>query len=474
MNTTATSYPKLLENVRQAMILSSRSTLAILGVLYFAWLIWNLWYSIPSVDDFCYGYGGHLHGILGNVAVIYQEWSGRYLATFFISLFAHSEQILLHHYYLVPLSILLFNLYALRSFLQALSENSVIVLLGMSALLMSFFQVRQSLYWLSGGATYGLACGIFLLLMAEEFKVFSAKVPLTKARAIAITLGSLLLAGCNEGAALGHLALLGPLTLLHYYHSKQKRIFWLLLGALFGVLLSSMAPGNFVRLSGMHEHMGILNAAWGALVLIGKRYLLALIILVLLLNILMRLFPARSIKASISAPHIIAFTVCMFFALWAGTFVRVYVMGDLGPSRTRTQDFMLVIMMAYCIVSYFNARRTTGQSTQPFIAPAQAFGMLMVIMFSTWLLSAFNLYPYQSWSQLITITRSSADLNQFMSQRFDLALSSKGQSLEVPAYPEKNLMPITYFSDITADEMHWENICFSNYFGLKSIIKKPQ
>ena len=471
MNTSATSYPQLLENVRQAMILSARSTLAIVALLYFAWLLWNLRYAIPSVDDFCYGHGGHLHGVFGNVAVIYQEWSGRYLATFLISLFAYSEQILLNHYYLVPLSILVFNLYALRYFLHALSEHSVIVLLGMSALLLSFFQVRQSLYWLSGGATYGVACGIFLLLMAEEFKVFSGKVPLTAVRAVSIILGSIVLAGGNEGAAIGHLALLAPLTLLHYWHSKEKRIFCLLLGALAGVLISSMAPGNFVRLSGMHEHLGLLNAAWEALILIGRRYLLALIILVLLLHILMRLFAVRSMTKSISPPHIIAFTVCMFFALWAAAFVRVYVMGDLGPSRTRTQDFMLVIMMAYCIVSYFNTKRLTSEIRDCFISVPMAAGMLLVIMLSTWLLSAFSLYPYQSWGQLISTTRSSADLHKFMNQRFDQALHAKGKNLMVSAYPEKKLKPITYFSDITNDEMHWENTCFSNYFGLKSIVK---
>lgn len=469
----------LVENFRQGMIISARSVLIILASTYFVWLLWNLFYAIPSVDDFCYGYGGHIHGVFGNVAVIYKEWSGRYLATFIITLFAYFEHVLLNYYYLVPLSILLLNMYAIRYFLHAFSEKRVIVWLGVFALLMAFFQVRQSLYWLSGGATYGLACRIFLLLMAEEFKVFAGKVPLTASRIAAIILGTILLAGSNEGAALGHLALLGPLALMHYAYTKEKRVFYLLLGAVVGVLIAGLAPGNFARLSVMHEHIGFLSASWNALILIGKRYFLLLGVLVVMLYILMRLFPVSSrqnltsASQSLSTPHVIAFTVCIFFALWAGAFVRVYIMGDLGPSRTRTQDFMLVILIAFGIASYINAKRTVSKDEQRPISLSMVLGMKVIIILSTWLLSAFTLYPYQSWRQLITITKSSAELHQFMKVRFSQVSNAKGKALEVPEYPVKKLMPITFFSDITYDEKKWENICFSSYFGMKSIVKTP-
>lgn len=154
--------------------------------LFLAWVLWNAFQAIPAVDDFCYGYGGKLNGVLGNVIDVYQHWSGRYTATFLITLFGSSEGTLLHYYFLVPLSILLLNIYAVRRLLSVFCEDRLIIWLGVSALLLAFFQMRQSLFWLAGGATYGIASGIFLLLIAEEFKILVGRVPATTKRLTAL------------------------------------------------------------------------------------------------------------------------------------------------------------------------------------------------------------------------------------------------------------------------------------------------
>lgn len=459
------------------MMLVMRSIWIITLVLFFAWVFWNAFHAIPSVDDFCYGHGGHLNGVLGNVIDIYQHWSGRYTATFLISLFGNSERILLHYYFLVPLSILLLNVYAVRRLLSVFCENRLIIWLGVSALLLAFFQMRQSLFWLAGGATYGIASGIFLLLIAEEFKILVAQVPATTKRLLALCAGTILLAGCNEGAMLAHVALLVPLSLLYYIRHKSKKMLWVLGAAMLAALVAGAAPGNFARASIMHEHLGVFQAAWLSLVMIVRRYLVALVLLMVVFHVFFRLFPSTKPAPAVAPSYKLVFVLLLFFALWAGIFARAYVMGDLGPSRTRTQDFMLIILMAFSLARYGQAKWGLGgvdyrgkpQSTsQPAV-----WGIAMVTMLSLVLLGAYIRYPNQSWGEVMADVRASAELRQFMDQRFaQVSQAGQSSSLEVDAYaaPRK---PITFFSDITPDTQQWENTCFSNYFGLQQILTKP-
>ncbi|WP_230347446.1 DUF6056 family protein [Methylobacillus methanolivorans] len=445
--------------------------------LFLAWVLWNAFQAIPAVDDFCYGYGGKLNGVLGNVIDVYQHWSGRYTATFLITLFGGSERTLLHYYFLVPLSILLLNIYAVRRLLSVFCEDRLIIWLGVSALLLAFFQMRQSLFWLAGGATYGIASGIFLLLIAEEFKILVGRVPATTKRLTALCAGTILLAGCNEGAMLAHIALLLPLALLHYTTHQSKKMLWVLAAAILAALVAGAAPGNFARASIMHEHLGVFQAVWLSLVMIVRRYLLALVLLIVVFHIFFRLFPSTKPAPAVAPSYKLVFVLLLFFALWAGIFARAYVMGDLGPSRTRTQDFMLIILMAFCMTRYGHFKWGLGGRVDHPGKPQNAsqpavWGIVMVTMVSLVLLGAYIRYPNQSWGQVMGDVRASAELRQFMDQRFfQVSQAGKSSSLEVDAYaaPRK---PITFFSDITPDTQQWENTCFSNYFGLQQILTK--
>ncbi len=119
-----------------------RITWVLTAIVFLLWLVFNALNAVPSVDDFCYGYGEHVHGLVGNVIDIYHHWSGRYLSTFLISGFAGSAHLLLQHYYAVPFFILLLNLIATIHFVRAFAQSRFFMVLGFFVLLMTFFQLR--------------------------------------------------------------------------------------------------------------------------------------------------------------------------------------------------------------------------------------------------------------------------------------------------------------------------------------------
>jgi uncharacterized membrane-anchored protein YitT (DUF2179 family) len=449
-----------------------RITWVLTAIVFLLWLVFNALNAVPSVDDFCYGYGEHVHGLVGNVIDIYHHWSGRYLSTFLISGFAGSAHLLLQHYYAVPFFILLLNLIATIHFVRAFAQSRFFMVLGFFVLLMTFFQLRQSLFWLSGGATYGVACGLFLLLITETVKVYTNQAVLTPARVGLMSCGALLLAGCNEGAMLANIAFLGSLTLAYYLREHDKRLGWVLLAAIIGGLIAGLAPGNFLRAALMPDKANILQAAWLALDLIIRRYLFAFLALVVLWRIFMELFPFKNRLSRISRPDTITIAIVLFAALWAGIFARAYIMGDLGPSRTKTQDFMLIIVMAF-FIARFTYLNYLAQPDQPGLSWQRTYGIAAITVLMIGLLATFITYPHKSWREVIVQVQASQDLHSFMQQRFATAQASTDGKLQVSAY-SRHLLPITFFSDITADPTHWENRCFSDYFQLREVVTKPQ
>lgn len=471
----ATTYPPAsVPTTRTApRVLSAvRMTWLFTAILFLTWLLWNALHAVPSVDDFCYGYGEHVHGMFGNVISIYHDWSGRYLSTFLISAFAGSTHLLLQHYYAVPLFILLLNLIAAIHFVRAFAQLRFFMVLGLFVPIMAFFQLRQSLFWLSGGATYGVASGLLLLIMTEAFRIHTHQASPTPGRIGLMSCGALLLAGCNEGAMLASVALLTPLTLASFLRSGNKHLGWVLLAAIIGALIAGLAPGNFVRAALMPEKLSFIQATGLALELIVRRYLLALLALVVLWRIFMELFPFKPPLNTISRPHTITITLALFTALWAGIFARAYIMGDLGPSRTKTQDFMLIIVMAFFVARYTYLHYLV-QSDQAPLSSQRTYGIAIITVVLIGMLTLFITYPHKSWKEVLMQVHASRDLHSFMEQRFATALAATHSKLEVSAYP-RHLLPITFFSDITADPTHWENRCFSNYFQLQEVVTKPE
>lgn len=438
-----------------------------IAVLFLLWIFWNAFHAIPSADDFCYGFGARTRGIFQNVVTEYMTWGGRYTPAFLIGAFAASDKVLLHYYAVVPIFILIVNFLAVRHFLSTMNIKSGAFTLLFFVMLLATFRVRESLFWLAGGATYGIACALFLALIAEELRIFRGSFPLSDKRLAALSLGSLLLASFNETVMLAHIAMLLPLTLYCFAKKSNKAVAWMLAAAIIGALISGLAPGNFLRAATAPQHVNVLLAAANALLLIFSKYLAPLLVSVLLFFCLLALFKPRR-EDELPSRIIFGALIFLFFALWASIFARTFTLNDLGPERARTIDFMLVNVAAFLIALHLHARHH-------FTGTARRKSVIAVVLWLSMAAVALCLvfYPSRTWRPVIEGMQAAADLKALTAARFDVAKKAQGTALEVTGYTHEP-RPITFFNDIKANPAEWENACFSQYFELKEVRLKPK
>ncbi|MFJ2986885.1 DUF6056 family protein [Collimonas sp. NPDC087041] len=438
-----------------------------IGIIFLLWILWNAFHAIPAADDFCYGFGARTRGVLQNVVTEYLTWGGRYTPAFLIGVFAVSDELLLHHYYIVPLLILALNFLAVRHFLSVTGVRSAAFTLLFFVLLMATFRMRESLFWLAGGATYGIACALFLALIAEELRIFKGNFALSTKRVAVLSLASVLLASFNETVMLAHIALLFPLVICCFVRKTHRATAFILAAAIIGAIISASAPGNFLRAATMPQHINVLLAAAVALKLILLKYVASFLVSLLLFYCVFAITRPRK-EIAFSRRFVVGFSVFLFFALWASIFARTFVMNDLGPERARTIDFMLVNVLGFLVAAYLHARPRPAKATRrkSLMAGGLVVGIIAVV-------ASFALYPNHTWRPVVEGLTASADLQSLMLARFDAAKRAKGVALEVAGYVHEP-KPITFFNEIKANPAEWENVCFSQYFGLTEVRLKAK
>ena len=442
----------------------ARNGLLAIAVLFLLWIFWNAFHAVPSADDFCYGFGAQSRGVFQNVVTEYLTWGGRYTPALLISAFAVSDQVLLHHYYIVPLLILALNFLAARHFLSAAGIKDTAFLLLFFVMLMATFRVRESLFWLAGGATYGISCALFLCLIAEELRIFRGNAALSGKRIAVLSLASVLLASFNETVMLAHIALLFPLVICCFVRKTDRAVACILAAAIIGAIISGAAPGNFLRAATMPQHINVVLAVWSSLKLILVKYVASFLVSLLLVYCFFALVkPRREIEFPVRV--IFGFSVFLALALWASIFARTFVLNDLGPERARTIDFMLVNAMAFLIAAHLHARRRpAGQQKRKSAMAGALFAGAAALVVA----SGFIFYPNHTWRPVVEGMTASADLKSLLSARFAAAGQARGKSLEVEGYTHEP-KPITFFNEIKASPAEWENVCFARYFGLTEV-----
>ncbi|WP_050477501.1 DUF6056 family protein [Herbaspirillum rhizosphaerae] len=435
---------------------------SLLGVAFLGWIVWNALLAIPAVDDFCYGAGAHERGVIQNVVIEYFTWGGRYTAAFLISAFAGADTLLFHYYYLVPLTILVLNFFAVRHFLSSVDLKTKAMLLLFFVILMTTFRMRESLFWLSGGATYGVSCALFLVLIAEEWRIFTGAVQLRWQRTLVLSLASILLASFNETVMLAHVTLLFPLLVVSLATKNNRAVAWIMAAAIVGALISGLAPGNFLRAGLTPHNTNVLIAAWVSFTLLVTKYALPILVSVLMFRCLLWFCRVRR-DFSFTRNQAFAFCLFLLLALWASIFARAYALNELGPERARTIDFLLVNLIGFFVATQLYQRSRARSEGQP--RPLLA-GLIACALIATIVSSVFA--PHLTWKPLLDGMQESVRLRDLITARLNLVSSAKGQTLVVEAYTQDQ-KPITFFNDIKEDPKQWENGCFAKYFGLKEI-----
>ena len=214
-------------------------------------------YNVPLGDDFWYASAFKENGILGTQIKYYNEWSGRYMATFLISTlnplsYGYINLAFIHPFILISATVLSFKLlitHTIRFF--ALEVNTFLVFAIMLFFYLNYLpDVGETFYWMAGAYTYQVPVIFLFFYITLVLKILDSK------SAIYITMYSLLsilcmfvIIGSNEVSAVYLTTFNIILLILNFKNSVRKlvpiSIFLIVTLILFYV--SIFADGNFAR-----------------------------------------------------------------------------------------------------------------------------------------------------------------------------------------------------------------------------------
>lgn len=226
-------------------------------------------YTVPSADDYFYANIMQEYGSWKTQVVHYVEWSGRYVATFLITLFSLTGY---EYYWAVPffciLSLLLSLYLFLRVFFKKTLEEKTVRMLSLAfiALFLSattagyghgILVINEGFFWLSGAITY--VGSLSLLLVFLSCLTFLYRRQYVFLNYILCLLLLFIIAGLNETAMF--LLCIGIFPLLVFLRKKLGLTTLITFTIIIGIssALVVFAPGNEVR-AGTSDGGNILKA----------------------------------------------------------------------------------------------------------------------------------------------------------------------------------------------------------------------
>jgi hypothetical protein len=340
---------------------------------------------------------------------------------------------------------------------------------------LALFSFRETIFWMAGGYTYGIAIALLIPLIAEELRLLgnclSDQPHPSHTRILLLCTASIVLAGFNETVMVAHIALLLTLMLICLVVKRNARfacsVAALLCSAILGAYIVRHAPGNLVRQPALAA-LQFLPALGRSLLWIFERYTLTLLFSSLLFYSSLIIFQPKPRKA-FSRPEFIAVAGMLFTGLWAALFARAYALGDAGPARAQAVDHLFMSLLSFFIAwNAYNRNQEAVFQARRHMPIFFSFLGLFIISFC--LRTGPDGQPFR---EVLGNLRYSHPLKAFMFIRLEQAQQASGKALTLSDYPDK-ARPATYFDDVQEDPKDWRNACFATYFSLSEVRVVPQ
>lgn len=227
-------------------------SLLVIGIFLYCGL-----YAVPSADDYFYANLTRDNGLIAAQVKHYVEWSGRYAATFLISLFSLTEY---NSYWLAPWICILAVTGALYYFTGSVFRDlkdkvdTKLFALSFMALFLSVTTagfdhgvavINEGFFWFSGAITYAGSLALYLIFAVGLINLIKSKSKLSFLLCLFLIP---VIVGLNE-TAMFLVALTVMLTVL-FYHARVGKLQLILLVLAVAICSSVVffAPGNDVRM----------------------------------------------------------------------------------------------------------------------------------------------------------------------------------------------------------------------------------
>jgi len=445
-------------------------------------------FSRYGADDYCTAGKLNSLGFWNAQSFWYNNWTGRFSFTFFVSIFELFEPIItsvLPYLFIICLyfSIYVFLIAALKKIIVEKSGLFSVLLTSISVFMILFTvpNIRQNLYWMTGSTTYFLPIIMIFLFLSFLITQYDKRQK-NKISNLIINLGVFLfgfiLSGFSEVLSVIQVLIFG-LAIVFILFSKKRielnlSLFIALLGSISGLMVMVIAPGNSVRLSQHLPSPDLFGLVFNSLVLSLK---FTFLWFVKHINII---WPTC--------------TMIIVFSLFLK--VRTEVIEYLKKNKLTIFGFFIVPCLALVYVSYLPSIWATAKPPveRVLIFPAVILTIMCVFLSLTVGIILKDLINQSRIPQnkLITIIYTVACLYfllgvPFYQARINYANRAEARTfatrwderetiiheqlnngesvLVVPMIPE-NILDVEHLQN---DPSHWINVCAAEYYGVEQI-----
>jgi hypothetical protein len=442
-----------------------------------------LWFAHPMADDFCRAAATREQGIIDGVTKEYLTNSGRWAGiglVYAISTFADLTGIYPSVLgVIIVVSTLGWVAFA-RSILGPGIPASTAWFVGSSLLLMHWAGIRppgETYYWLTGAVENQLSLGLAASLLAgviHQTREAEKKHPLLLPTPI-LVVGAFAVTALHElyGLMLVVILLSGSLIAWLWDHRRWPTWGIVGLGALVGLVVVLVAPGNFARAARRGGHGDLAMAAATAFSQAAKRVTFWLIDLRLWAATMALLSPrldAGQIFWDRLSQLRFVLPVGFGILLGLGFFVPSTALGAEAPGRTVNALYLLFLVGWGVTILAWRGRLLLWMK-----AVSSEQRERLSIMAVVTLGAGIMLYGSLPRAMIDLAT----DLREYdvaLEARYSLIRAASARAIRDVEVPALSTYPRSFVGrgwDITNDSQNWRNRCVADFFVIRSI-RVPQ
>lgn len=444
-------------------------------------------FSRYVADDYCTAAKLSTMGFWQAQSFWFNNWTGRYTFTFFISFFELFGSTITSY---IPyiLIILLYGssfIFFLSIFKKIRVSNNIFFAFFLTSIfifmiLFTIPNIGQNLYWMTGSTTYFLPIIFFFLVSSFLIEIeynASKKILINIFLYALVVIGTFIVSGFSEVLSVLQILIFGLLFAYIIFSKKKiivnKPLLFGLVGSIIGLFVMVSAPGNQIRLSNHLPHPEFLTLLTYSFVLSSKFTILWFIKQIHII------WPVCSILIIFSAFQNYGETFMIYFDnkknifisfLLFSSFFLVYVSfipsiwATANPPVSRVMIFPVVILTLMCL----SFSIIVGVYLQELFVNSINSKQLLIIFISS--IFVYFLISTPIYQAKINYSRR-AEAKTF-AIRWDARENKIKDQIENGNYTlffEIIPINISDVEHIQPNPNHWINICAAEYYGVQEI-----
>lgn len=408
----------------------------------------------------------------------YKNWQGTYSATFLMSLNPVHFGFRSLGTCILLFSLLFSTFYFIYMLLvkhMRLDKWSYIIV----ATIISFLEIQyvsspvEAFYWWNGSIYYTFFYSLSLIYFGLILSLFKSKRIVL--HMIILSILSIIIAGSNYVTCLVNLIILFLIFLYLCFQKdkKYKYIIFLFILYLIFFMINALAPGNAVRASRV-EGMNAFSAIIESFTYAFNYFIKWTNVITILSFIIVGIIIGPSLKKiNIYNKYPLLFSFISFCIFAAAFTPPLYAMSNIGEGRLRNIiGYGYYLLILFNLIYYINWFKGKFSLTKSLNRKKISYDKILLVIFVIVLFINISydkdkLISYKATRSLET-DEASTYYNEYL-ERLELYLSDD-KTIEVKEHTVKPYL--LFFSDITEDSTHWQNVSVEKFYHKDSVVLK--